>query len=49
MIIDFSLSIEDWMAMFKELIDTIANFFEKIGIKLFADEETAAPEETTGA
>ncbi len=49
MIIDFSLSIEDWMAMFERLIDIVSNFFEKLGIKLFADESTTAPEETTEA
>ncbi len=49
MIIDFSLSIEDWMAMFERLISIITNFFDKLGIKIFADETTTAPEETTGA
>ena len=49
MILDFSLSIEDWMEMFQRLLDIFVNFFEKLGIKLFADEETTAPEETTGA
>lgn len=50
MILDFSLSIEDWMAMFQRLLNIFINFFEKLGIKLFADEETTAPEEeTTGA
>lgn len=49
MILDFSLSIEDWMAMFQRLLDIFTNFFDKLGIKLFADEETTAPEETTGA
>lgn len=48
MIIDFSWSIDDWMAIIKEFVDTIVNFFDKLGIKLFADEETAtAPEEDT--
>ena len=48
MIIDFSWSIDDWMAIIKEFIDTIVNFFDKIGIKLFADEEKAnAPEDVT--
>lgn len=49
MIIDFSLSIEDWMAMFEKLISILTNFFDKLGIKLFADESTTAPEETTEA
>ena len=41
MILDFSLSIADWKAMFEELINIFINFFDAIGIKLFADEETA--------
>ncbi|MBR3598040.1 MAG: hypothetical protein IKL47_13825 [Clostridia bacterium] len=49
MIIDFSFSIDDWMALFQRLIDIIVNFFDKLGIKLFADEETTAPEEETTA
>lgn len=48
MVLDFSMSIEDWMALFQQLIDILVNFFDKIGIKLFADEEsTNAPEEET--
>ncbi len=47
MIIDFSFSIEDWMAIFQRFIDIIVNFFDKLGIKLFAEEETTAPEEET--
>lgn len=49
MIIDFSFSIEDWMELFQRLIDILTNFFDKLGIKLFADEEdvTAPEEETT--
>lgn len=50
MILDFSMSIDDWMALFQQFIDIIVNFFDKIGIKIFADEETTvAPEETTEA
>ena len=49
MVIDFSLSIEDWMAMFQRLIDIVTDFFEKLGIKIFSDEEAAAPEEETTA
>lgn len=47
MIIDFSYSIEDWMALFQKLIDLVTNFFESLGIKLFADEEATKPEEET--
>ncbi len=47
MVIDFSLSIEDWMAMFQRLIDIVTDFFEKLGIKIFSDEEAAPEEETT--
>lgn len=47
MVIDFSFSIEDWMEIFQRFIDIITNFFDKLGIKLFADEETTAPEEET--
>lgn len=47
MVIDFSMSIEDWMALFEELINTIKNFFEKLGIKLFSEESETAPEEET--
>lgn len=50
MVIDFSMSIEDWVALFQRLLDAFTNFFDKLGIKLFAEEETTlAPEETTGA
>lgn len=49
MVIDFSFSIEDWMALFQQFIDIITNFFDKLGIKLFADEETTVPEEDTTA
>lgn len=46
--IDFSLSIDDYMALFRQFFDIIINFFDKLGIKLFADEDTTAPEgETT--
>ena len=47
MILDFSLSIDDWKAMFEELIDIIVNFFDKIGIQLFAEETTKPEEQTT--
>ena len=49
MIIDFSFSIEDWMKLFEQFVAIIENFFDKLGIKLFADEETTAPEEDTTA
>lgn len=49
MIIDFSMSIEDWMELFNRFISIIENFFKELGIKLFSDEEETSPEETTVA
>lgn len=43
--IDFSLSIEDWMAYFEQFFAIIINFFDKLGIQLFADETETNPEE----
>jgi hypothetical protein len=43
--IDFTFSIQDWMEQFEKLFSIIENFFSRLGIKLFADEE----ETTTGA
>ena len=46
--IDFSLSIGDWLAYFEQLFNLIKNFFAKLGIQLFAEEETTVvPEEET--
>lgn len=45
MILDFSLSIEDWKGLFEQLINIFVEFLAKLGIKLFADEETTKPEE----
>lgn len=43
--IDFSFSIDDWMELFRRLFDLVINFFERLGIQLFPDEEsTTAPE-----
>ena len=44
--IDFSWSIEDWMALIKEFFEIIQNFFQGIGINIFstADETTAEGE-----
>ena len=49
--IDFSTSIDQYLDYFRQFFETIANFFAKLGIKLFADnEDTTAPEEeVTGA
>lgn len=49
MIIDFSMSIEDWMELFNRFISIIENFFKELGIKLFSDEEAADPEDSTAA
>ncbi len=47
--IDFSWSIEDWMDIFNQFIAIIENFFARLGIQLFADEETTEPEDVTEA
>ena len=47
MVFDFSMSIEDWKGLFQQIIDILVNFFDRLGIKLFADEETTAPEDAT--
>ena len=39
--IDFSKSIQDWVNIFKQLFDIIANFFKALGIDFFAPETTA--------
>ncbi len=43
--IDFTFSIQDWMDLFNKFFSIIENFFSRLGIKLFADEE----ESTTAA
>lgn len=44
--IDFSYSIEDWMAIIKQFFQIIIDFFKGIGIDIFAEETTtAAPAE----
>ncbi len=45
MVFDFTLSIDGWLALFQQLLDIFSNFFERLGIKLFADKE----ESTTAA
>lgn len=45
MIFDFSMSIEDWMGLFQKLLDIVTDFFAKLGIQLFEEEEETAPEE----
>ncbi len=42
--IDFTFSVQDWIDQFKKLLGIFENFFRRLGIKLFADEE-----ETTAA
>ena len=37
--IDFTFSIQDWIDQFKKLLGIFENFFRRLGIKLFADEE----------
>lgn len=38
--IDFSWGIDKWIAVFKEFIDILVDFFDSIGIKLLKDSET---------
>ena len=42
--IDFSWSKEDWLALIREFLEIIQNFFKEIGIDLFvtSEEETTA-------
>ena len=42
--IDFSWSIDQWIAVFKELIDILVDFFDTIGIKLLKDDGEAEAE-----
>ncbi len=44
MTIDFSMSADDWMALIREFLRIIQNFFKEIGIDIFlTDDETATP------
>ena len=42
--IDFSWSKEDWLALIREFLEIIQNFFKEIGIDIFvtSEEETTA-------
>lgn len=42
--IDFTFSIQDWLEQFKKLLGIFENFFRRLGIKLFADEEETTTE-----
>lgn len=42
--IDFSWSKEDWLALIKEFLEIIQNFFKEIGIDIF---KTSSEEEAT--
>lgn len=45
MTIDFSWSKEDWLAIIKEFLEIVQNFFKEIGIDLFVtggSEDTSA-------
>ena len=46
MTIDFSWSIDDWIALIKEFLQVVQEFFSHIGIDLFSSE---GEEETTTA
>ena len=44
MTIDFSWSKDDWLAIIREFLEIIQNFFKEIGIDIFlTDDETATP------
>ena len=42
--IDFSWSKDDWLALIREFLEIIQNFFKEIGIDIFltSEEETTA-------
>ena len=42
--IDFTFSIQDWMDLFEKFFSIFENFFSRLGIKLFADEEESTTE-----
>ena len=42
--IDFTFSIQDWLDLFTKFFSIIENFFRRLGIKLFADEEETTTE-----
>ena len=48
MAIDFSWSADDWMALIKEFLRIIQNFFKEIGINIFVADEEASDETTEG-
>ena len=37
--IDFSWSTDDWMALIREFLEIIQNFFKEIGINIFREED----------
>ncbi len=46
MTIDFSWSADDWMALIREFLRIIQNFFKEIGIDLFSsDDDKTTPTE----
>ena len=38
--IDFSFSIQDWLDLIDRFFSSFENFFRRIGLPLFAEEET---------
>ena len=42
--IDFSWSKDDWLALIKEFLEIVQNFFKEIGIDIFATSEEATTE-----
>ncbi len=42
--VDFTFSIQDWLDLFKKFFSIIENFFRRLGIKLFADEDETTTE-----
>ena len=39
MTIDFSWSADDWMALIREFLEIVSNFFKEIGINIFSQED----------
>ena len=49
MLVDFSLSAEDWLGYIKQFLEMVIDFFKYLGINLFNDSENTTEEtETNG-
>lgn len=47
--IDFSWSTADWMALIKEFLQIIQNFFKEIGINIFSTDDGEGASEDASA